>query len=78
VVGSDSPSKESRSSDGTRDVSLINLANNTTDAIDWRMPIINYLRDPSVRTNMNIQRTTFKYILIDNELYHRTIGDVFL
>jgi hypothetical protein len=27
---------------------------------------------------MNVQRTTFKYILIDNKLYHRTIGDVLL
>jgi hypothetical protein len=27
---------------------------------------------------MNVRRTTFKYILIDNELYRQTLGDVFL
>jgi hypothetical protein len=54
------------------------LADNTTDAIDWRTPIINYLRERSVRTNKNVRRTTFKYILIDNKLNRRTVGDVLL
>jgi ribonuclease HI len=54
AVGSDHPSKESRSSDGTRDVSLINLADNTADATNWRVPIINYLRNLSVRTDKNV------------------------
>ena len=27
---------------------------------------------------MNVQRITFKYISIDNELYRRTVGDVLL
>jgi hypothetical protein len=77
-VGSDCPGKESRLSDGTRDIYLINSADNTIDAIDWRTHIINYLHNPSVRADKNVRRTTFKYILIDNELYSQTIGDVWL
>jgi hypothetical protein len=65
-------------SDGTRDVSLINSANNIADVIGWSTPIINYLYNPSVSTDRNVQCTTFKYILIDNELYHRTVDDVLL
>jgi hypothetical protein len=77
-VGSDHPSKESGPSDGTRDVFLINSTDNTTDATDWRAPIINYLCDPSVRTDKNVWRTTFKYVLIDDELYRRVVDDALL
>jgi hypothetical protein len=56
-------------SDGARKVLLIGSADNTTDAIDWRTPIINYLRNPNVRTDMNIRRTTFKYVLMNDKLY---------
>jgi hypothetical protein len=41
-------------SDGAMDVFLIDSTDNTTDAINWRTPIINYLRDPSVRTDKNV------------------------
>jgi hypothetical protein len=77
-MSSDHPDKEFGPSDGTRDVSLINSANNTVDETDWRVSIINYRCNPSIRTNRNVQRTTFKYVLIDNELYRRTSDDVFL
>jgi hypothetical protein len=49
VVGSNRPGKESRPSDGTMDISLINSADKIADAIDWSTPIINYLRNPIVR-----------------------------
>jgi hypothetical protein len=42
---------------------------NMTDATDWRAPIINYLCNPSIRTYRNVLRTTFKYVLINDELY---------
>jgi hypothetical protein len=77
-VGSDCPGKESGASDGVKNVSLINSANNAVDAIDWRTPIINYLRNHSGRAYKNVRRTTFKYTLIDNELYRSTTGDVLL
>jgi hypothetical protein len=77
-VGSDRPGKESRPSDGTRDISFVNSATNTADVADWRAPIMKYLRNPRVRINKNVRRTTFKYILVDNKLYRRTIDDVLL
>jgi hypothetical protein len=70
--------KESGPSDGTRDVLLINLGDNATDATDWRAPIINYLCNPNIRTDKNVRRTSFKYVLVDDELYRRTIGEVLL
>jgi len=45
---------------------------------DWRMPIITYLKDPGHGAERNIRRLTFKYILIGDELYHRTAEDLLL
>jgi hypothetical protein len=36
-----------------------------------------YLCNPSIRIYMNIRRTTFNYVLNDDELHHRT-NDVLL
>jgi hypothetical protein len=77
-MGSDYPGKESGPSNGTRNMSLINSANNAANAIDWRMPIINYLHNPSGRVDRNVRHIAFKYILIDNKLYRQNIGDVLL
>jgi hypothetical protein len=64
--------------DGARNVFLIDLTDNAVDAIDWRTPIINYLRNPSVRTDMNVRCTTFKYVLMNDELYRQIVNDVLL
>ena len=45
---------------------------------DRRVPLISYLRDPGCGAERNIQRAAFKYVLIDNELYRRTIEDLLL
>jgi hypothetical protein len=50
-------------------VALVDSLNNTVDAVDRRTPLITYMRDPSVKTDMVILRMTFKYVLIDDELY---------
>ena len=73
---SDHPGMGARPSDGARKVHLIDLVDNRADAFDWRTPIINYLRNPSVRTNRNIRRTTFNYVLMSNELYRRTVNEI--
>jgi len=50
-------------------------AENTNSAVeraedqDWRVPIISYFKDPGRSAERSIQRASFKYILIDNELY---------
>jgi hypothetical protein len=59
-----------------RGVLLIESADNKAD--EWRTPIIDYLRNPSVRTSKNVRRTTFKYVLMSNELYRRTVDDILL
>jgi hypothetical protein len=56
-------------SDIATKVLLIDSADNKAEAIDWRTTIINYLRNPSVRTYRNVRRTTFKYVSMTNELY---------
>jgi ribonuclease HI len=61
-----------------RKVLLIGSAGNEADASDWRTPIINYLRNPSVRTDRNVRRTNFKYVLMSDELYRRTVNDILL
>jgi hypothetical protein len=36
---------------------------------DWRTPIVAYLKDPGRGAERNIQRSAFKYVLFDDELY---------
>jgi hypothetical protein len=45
---------------------------------DWRAPIIAYLKDPGRGADSNIRRMSFKYVLIDDELYRRTAEDLLL
>ncbi len=45
---------------------------------DWRIPLINYLKNPSLRIDRKIRRQAFKYILLDGELYRRNIDGVLL
>jgi ribonuclease HI len=71
-------SKDSGPSGVTRKFLLVDPADNEVDTSDWRTPITNYLRNPSIRTNKNIRHTTFKYVLISDELYRRTVNDVLL
>jgi hypothetical protein len=78
VVGSDRPGMGFRPSDSARNVLLIDPTDNSADAIDWRAPIINYLCNPSVRTDRNVRCTSFKYVLMNDELYCRTVNDVLL
>jgi len=45
---------------------------------DWRVPIVTNLMYPGHGAEMNIRRLAFKYVLIDDELYHWTTEDVLL
>jgi hypothetical protein len=65
-------------SDAARKVLLIDSAGNEADTSDCRTPIINYLRNPSVRTDRNVWRAAFKYVLMSDGLYRRTVNDVLL
>jgi hypothetical protein len=65
-------------SDANRDIALLYSVDNTIDAVDWRKPLVVYPRDPNIRTNWNIHWMAFKYVLIDDELYWRTLNDILL
>jgi hypothetical protein len=45
---------------------------------DWRKPIADYLQDPSQKVDKGIRRITFKFTLINDELYRRTAEDLLL
>jgi len=45
----------------------------TIDANDWRTEIANYLRHPSKKVERRIRFQATKYVLLDDELYYRTI-----
>jgi hypothetical protein len=59
----DRQSESSGLSGVTRKVLLIDSADNEADTSDWMAPIINYLQNPSVRTDKNIRRIAFKFFL---------------
>jgi hypothetical protein len=77
-IALDRPDKDVGLSNDNRDVILVDLDNNVVDAVYWRTPLIVYLCNPSVTTDRNIRRIAFKYVLIDDELYHCTPSDVLL
>jgi hypothetical protein len=45
---------------------------------DWKTPLLRYLRDPSAKVNKGIQRSDFKYMLHNDEIYRRTAEDLLL
>jgi hypothetical protein len=49
-----------------------------TDLKDWRTPLLKYLHDPSTKINKGVQRSAFKYVLHNDELYRRTTKDLLL
>jgi hypothetical protein len=45
-------------------------------AEDWRKEIINYLKDPSKKIDRQLRYKAIKYVLLEDELYYRTIDGV--
>jgi hypothetical protein len=56
---------------------MIELENNLQSE-DWRVPLINYLKDLSQTRDRKIRRQALKYTLLNDELYRRTIDGLFL
>lgn len=40
---------------------------------DWRKPFVEYMRNP-VAFDKNFKRLVMKYLLLDDELYKRTVN----
>ena len=48
------------------------------DLEDWRTPLLRYLCDPSAKIDKGVRRSTFKYVLHNDELYRRIPEDLLL
>ena len=54
---------------------------NATSAVgagDWRKEIVDYLKDPSKKVERRVRFQATKYVLLENELYYRTIDGILL
>jgi hypothetical protein len=45
---------------------------------NWRLPLLGYIGDPRKTTDKKIKRQALKYMSLDDDLYRRTIDDMFL
>jgi len=48
------------------------------NADDWRKEMIDYLKDPSKKVERRVRFQATKYILLEEELYYRTVDGVLL
>jgi hypothetical protein len=46
--------------------------------IDWRLPLLECIIDPRKTTDKKVKRQVLKYMLLDDDLYRRTIDNVLL
>jgi hypothetical protein len=46
--------------------------------IDWRLPLLEYIRDPERATDKKIKWQALKYTSLNDDLYQRTIDGVLL
>src|SRR4051812_10327221 len=49
-----------------------------TVAVDWRVPLINHLRDPGKTIVGKVRLQALKYTMHNDELHHRTIDGLLL
>ena len=47
-------------------------------ADEWRKEIVEYLKNPSKKVNRKIRFQALKYVLLEGDLYYRTIDGVLL
>ena len=50
----------------------------TISADDWRKEVIDYLKDPSKKVERRVRFQATKYVLLEDELYYRTIDGILL
>jgi len=57
---------------------ILEVLTSAIGADDWRTEIINYLKDPSKKVERRIRFQATNYVLLDDELYYRTLDEVLL
>jgi hypothetical protein len=45
---------------------------------DWRLPLLECIRDPGNTTDKKVKQQVLKYMLLDDDLYRRTIDGMLL
>ena len=53
------------------------LSNEASDN-DWRIEIVDYLRNPSQKVTRKLRYKSTKYVLLDDQLYYKTIDGALL
>ena len=53
------------------------LSNEASDN-DWRIEIVDYLRNPSQKVTRMLRYKSTKYVLLDDQLYYKTIDGALL
>jgi hypothetical protein len=71
LVSESGGSKNFRNSDETSEMMMV-------DPDDWRTPLVRYLENPSHIANRKFRRPAFKYVMLHNTLYRRTIYGLLL
>jgi hypothetical protein len=65
-----------------RDSGLVGLGNSVdrhiNKSVDWRLALVEYLCNPKGATDRRLHRQALKYILVDDELYRRTMDGLLL
>ena len=54
------------------------LTDEVVDEGDWRKNIIECLKDPSQQVSRMLRYKALKFVLLDDQLYHRTVDGVLL
>ena len=54
------------------------ILSSETLANDWRVEIADYLKNPSQKVNRKLRYKSTKYVLLDNQLYYKTVDGVLL
>jgi len=58
--------------------SILGVFSLAINADDWRKEIIDYLKDPSKKVERRVRFQATKYVLLDDELYYRTVDGILL
>jgi len=54
------------------------ILSSETLANDWRVEIADYLKNPSQKVTRKLRYKSTEYVLLDNQLYYKTIDGVLL
>ena len=57
---------------------ILEVFSSLIDADDWRIEIIDYLKDPSKKVERHVRFQATKYVLLDDGLYYYTVDGVLL